>query len=101
MPNPRYALYFVLGTLVAFSPSPLLSQIAREGKDAYSNFDIRELEPAAPARSSLRARIKGVASSQAVNKAVSAMNAARDALAASVPALHLEMNRWGTAPEVI
>ena len=80
---------------------PAWSQIAREGKTAYSNFDIRDPDSAGNTRSSFRGRTKGAASQSAITNTVDAMNAAKAALAARVPTLQLEMNQWGTAPETI
>jgi hypothetical protein len=95
----RGAIFIVAGfTLLLFRPLAW-SQQAREGKEAYPNFDIRDPELAAT--SNFRNRANGVVSPGAVARTVSAMNDAKATLATRVPALQVEMNRWGNAPEAI
>ena len=97
----RGAIFIVAGfTLLLFRPLAW-SQMAREGKEAYPNFDIRDPELAATSKPNFRSRANGVASPSAVARTLSTMNDAKAALAARLPTLQLEMNRWGTAPEAI
>ena len=101
MPHSYRAICIALGFTFLLCQQPAWSQVAREGKTTYSNFDIRDPDLAGNAKSSFRGRTKGVASQSAITNTVSAMNAAKAALAARVPTLQLEMNQWGTAPETI
>jgi extracellular elastinolytic metalloproteinase len=101
MPHSYRAICVVLGFTFLPCQQPAWSQIAREGKTTYSNFDIRDPDLAGNAKSNFRGRPKGLASQNSIANTVNAMNAAKAALAARIPALRLEMNQWGTAPETI
>jgi hypothetical protein len=92
------AIVLALGFTLLPSQQLAWSQIAREGKVTYSNFDIRDPGNAQP---NFRSRTNGVAPQGAITNTVNAMNSARAALAARVPTLQLELNRWGTAVEAI
>src|SRR3954471_1386539 len=95
------AMVVALGFTFLLCQPSARSQVAREGKIAYPNFDIRDPELSVDAKSTFRGRTKGIAARSVIANTVDAMNAARAALVARVPALQLEMNQWGTAPETI
>ena len=81
MPKPYRAICIALGFTLLLWQQPAWSQVAREGKTTYSNFDIRDPELAGNAKSNFRGPTKGVASQSAITNTVSAMNAAKAALA--------------------
>ena len=101
MPKFYRAICVALGFTFLLCQRPAWSQVAREGKTTYSNFDIRDPDLAGNAKSNFRGRTKESCRRSAITNTVNAMNAAKTALAARVPTLQLEMNQWGTAPETI
>ncbi len=100
--NRPFALLSLLsaGFLLA-NPAP--AQLARETKDAYPNYDIRDSETPGDAqnKAAILARNSGATRPQTIARTQSLMKDAQAALAARVPTLQLEMNPRGTAPEAI
>src|SRR4051812_13019816 len=81
--------------LLALAPFAF-AQMAREAKDVYPDFDIRDAEAGTLATHSLSS-----AQIQTVRQTRATMEQAQTALAARIPTLQLEMNARGTAPESI
>ena len=77
MPHSCRAICIALGFTFLLCQQPAWSQVAREGKTTYSNFDIRDPDLAGNAKSNFRGRTKGVASQSAITNTVNAMNAAK------------------------
>ena len=98
----RCLLSFVV--CVFFVGPTVLAQVPTENKNGYPNYDVRDPDlsgngndartasPSRPPRPNLQNKFA---------PALAAINEAGAALKARVPGLHLEMNRQGSAPEII